>query len=130
VGKKEVIRPKTQIQIGRWTAIVELVGDLGRTLIVLFGFRGQSILWRYIVWPIVFSNGLSIVIFACLFFTIGRRLLRTSLFLMIAYTFLMIRTFFIWEYIDAEDILFIVGELFMLLCLWQGVIGVYREKHG
>ncbi|MHC4085750.1 MAG: hypothetical protein ACYSWZ_05580 [Planctomycetota bacterium] len=122
------MKPEIQIKVGRWTAILLLVGALGNMLIVLFTFRHDPIVLHGLIWPIFFSNGLAVLFFVCIVFTISRRLLKTNLLLLVVYILLIVRTFFTWEYVDVLDYFHPFFELFFIFCLSQGVIGMRREK--
>lgn len=123
------MKPKTQIKIGMWTAIILLIGALGNTFSVLFTFRNNisdPMFWSNIIWPIVFSNVLVILLLSSFAFTVGRRLFKTSLFLLIVYILGVIRVFF-----TAEDygVIWVIFEFAPIFLLSQAVIGVYKERH-
>jgi hypothetical protein len=125
------MKPEIQIKIGLWTAIMLLVVALVNTFIVIFTFRdyiSESFIRHDLIWPIIFSNGVGALFCVGFVFTISRRLLKTNLLLLVVYILLMVRTFFTWEYIDLSDFFRPFFELLVILCLSQGVIGMWREK--
>lgn len=123
------MKPEIQIKVGRWMAIILLVGALANTFIVLFTFRHNiSDPIMFLIWPIIFSNGLAVLYCVCFVFTIRHRLLKTNLLLLVIYTLLVVRTFFTWEYVDVSDFFHPFFELLFIFCLSQGVIGMWREK--
>jgi hypothetical protein len=122
------MKPEIQIKVGMWMAITLLVVALVNTFIVLFTFRHNSIIWHYLIWPIVFSNGLAVLYCVCFVFTISHRLLKTNLLLLVIYTLLVVRAFFTWEYVDVSDFFLQFLELLSIFLLSQGVIGMWREK--
>lgn len=130
------MKPKTQIEIGRWTAIILVIGALANILIVLFGFRNNISDPIFLhgltraIWPIIFSNGSCVLFFAGLAFTIGRRLFRVSLFLLICFVLLITWCHLRVDYFDPfHDPFEILFELFCIFLLSQGVFGIYKERH-
>ncbi len=122
------MKPEIQIKVGMWMAITLLVVILVNTCIVLFTFRHNSIILRYLMWPIVFSNGLAVLYCVCFVFTIRHRLLKTNLLLLVIYTLLVVRAFFRWEYVDVSDFFHLFFGLLSIFLLSQGIIGMWREK--
>ncbi len=127
------MKPEIQIKVGMWMAITLLVMALVNTFIVLFlsTFRhniSEPIIWRGLIWPIVFSNGLAVLYCVCFVFTINRRLLKTNFLLLTIYVFLVVRSFFTREYIDVWDFIHTFFELLFIFLLSQGAIGMWREK--
>lgn len=125
------MKPEIQIKVGMWTAITLLVVALANTFIVIFTFRhniSDSIIWHYLIWPIILSNGLAVLFCVCFVFTINRRLLKTNLLLLVIYTLLVVRGFFRWEYVDVSDFFHPFFELLSIFLLSQGIIGMWREK--
>lgn len=125
------MKPKIQIMVGMWTAIMLLVVALVNTFMVLFTFRhyiSDSIIRHDLIWSIVLPNGLFVLYCVCFAFTIRHRLLKTNLLLLVIHTLLVVRAFFRWEYVDMSDFFHPFFELFFIFCLSQGVIGMWREK--
>lgn len=127
--------PKTQIRIGQLVAIVMAVVSLLNTLIVLgitrHNFSDHAVyvlVLQDLVRPIALSNVLGIVWCASFFLALWHRFFKISLFLLIVYTVLVVRSLFSLGYSDMGDISIAVFELLTVLVLCQGVIGVRREK--
>ena len=122
------MKPKVQIEIGKWTAIILLIGALLQMLVVLFVFRNSisnPIMLHGLVMPIVFSNILALILFAGFAVVFSHRLFKTSLILLICYIFLVARAFF---RAALDDLLPLLFELFFLFVLSQAVFGLYRQR--
>jgi len=130
------VKPKTQIKIGRWTAIILLIlcslQVLFDSLVVPEAFRipYPSGLPRIFVY-----NRLSVIlIMVCLLlagfvFAVVRRLFKTSLFLLIAYFLLIAWDFFTVRYLHPLLLMLLVYHLLVIFLLSQAVIGMHSEKH-
>jgi len=126
------MKPEIQIKVGMWTAIMLIVVALANTfIVVIFTYRhniSESFIWHDLIWPIIFSNGLTVLYCVCFVFTIRHRLLKTNLLLLVIHTLLVVRAFFRWEYVDVSDFFHPFFELLFIICLSQGIIGMWREK--
>jgi hypothetical protein len=84
--------------------------------------------FQMLVRPVVLSNVLGIVFCVCFFFALLGRVFKTSLCLVIVYTLLFVRVLFSSEYSDVADLLDAFFGGVTIFLLFQGVIGVRREK--
>ncbi len=131
------MKPETQIQIGRLTAIMlaakSMLIIVGVFVITWYKFSDPAdykMALRFLVLPIVLSNILSIIFFVSFFFTLGGRFLKTSLFLLIVYFLFVVWSFLTAEYFDIfADSFIVIFQTLVIFLLSLGVFGVYREKH-
>ena len=126
------MKAKTQIEIGRWSAIILLIGAILQAIIVIFIFRNNisdPIITYYPFKLIIFSTILYILFFGTFAFSISFRLFKTSSLLLACFVFLEILGFFRVGYDDYGDIFIILYKLFSVFLLSQGVVGLYRERH-
>jgi hypothetical protein len=108
--------PKTQIEIGMWTAIVLLVSDIIPFLDYLKTSDLKSL------WAGIFFGLLCVGILM----TISFKLLRMSFLLV----FIIVISYCV-EHIKNNDINYeaLIVQLSICVLLTLGVIGIYREKH-
>ena len=119
------MKSKTQIQIGRWTAVALLIKSL-LSVLSLWKLHINPDLPKNILYYEVFKLLLYCPVFAGFIFFVGRRLFKMSLFLLILFILLIV-----WEFSTAEYYhpALVVFQLVVIFLLSQGVVGVYKEKN-
>lgn len=127
------MKSKTQIQIGRWTAVALLIlsslSVLSYALVYVWAFHINPNLYP-VDFPYYDYEVLSVfsycLVFAGFIFAVGRRLFKTSLFLLILFILLIVRNFSTAEYYHPALVVF---QLVVIFLLSQGIVGVYKEKN-
>lgn len=120
------MKPKTLIIVGILVAIWKLAGALWNMMYLVFTFRDNPIIPYSFLRPIVLTEGLFAIFFTVFAFALFNRLFKTSLFLLIAYFLLIVRSFLTAEYFTYLKVIFDAIPIFLLSL---GVYGVYKEKN-
>jgi len=130
-----MVTAKTQIRIGQMVAIMQAAHNLVISLMVVGMTRlnfsdpiDYDMAWQMLTRDIVLSNALGIVLNVLFFLALVERLFKTSLCLAMVYTAGFLWALFSWEYADLGDYFSIVFKGVIIFLLFQGVIGVRRER--
>ena len=130
-----MVTAKTQVRIGQLAAIIQAALCLLRILTTLFITRHTEFIdppdidmELQMLGPIVLSNVLGMYLCICYFLALVRRLFKTSLCLAMVYTILFVVRLFRGEYFDLGDFVSVVLEGVIIFLLFQGIIGVRKEK--
>jgi hypothetical protein len=124
------MKPKTQIKLGWWTAIVWFILTslivLYYTFVVLWSFRitPPELYDKNVLLTMLFGIPIGLcycLIFGAFIFAVGRRLFKTSLFFLIAGTVLDLFLRTDWHPLS------LVFLVVITLLLSQAIIGMYRE---
>ena len=125
------MKPSTQIEVGLWTAVIRAVGPLVKLLAFLFTFRAAGVSYRVMLSTLI-VNVLHIIILAGFVFAVSRRLLKTSLPLLIGCIVFegSVLSGWVGHWFEPFAIFVVVCRVVIIVLLLQGVIGVWREKEG
>ena len=120
-------RPKTKIQMGKWTAVIMAAAALLRILIPFLSPRdnlADLLVMHALVSNSLLSNFLDILLYAAFLITLTKKLLKPTILLFFYLVFLVLWNFFAAARPPLYQTVLQSATAFFLL---QGLLGVYRQ---